>query len=131
MTTFKSNIADTSARAPRYGSSISRVATLTLSGFLQASDDIEFFVIPKGATLVDMIVTIEAAGAGRTLGVGDAGDPNRYFLAAVTDEVTRITLIPGLNFVFTEETMITGIFNIADPLDGTAVLLRASYVLTP
>ena len=131
MTTFKSNIADTSARAPRYGSSISRVATVALSGFLQATDDIAFFTIPKGATLVDMIVTLEAAGAGRTIGVGDAGDGNRYFLAAVTDEVTRITLIPGLNFVFTEETMITGIINIASPLAGSVATLRASYVLTP
>lgn len=129
MATFNADIANTPPRAPRFGGLISRVATLTFSGFTQATDDIAFLTIPKGATLVDMTTTSDTVG--RTIEIGDAVDDNRFFVAAADDALTRISLIAGINFAFTADTVITGTVNVGDPTDDGVVVLRVSYVLTP
>jgi len=129
MATFNADIANTPPRAPRFGGLISRVATLTFSSFTQATDDIAFLTIPKGATLVDMTVTTDTVG--QTVDVGSGADDDRFIAAAADDTLTRISLVAGIDFTFTADTVITGVVNTGDPTDDGVVVLRVSYVLTP
>lgn len=130
MATFKSDIAGEPARTPRFGGTISRKATFTVpAGFTQASDDIDFFTIPKGAQLIDMMVTQDTTG--RTVDVGDAVDDDRFVAAAADNALTRAALAAGLNFQFTADTVIKGVFNVGNPTAAGVVTVRASYILTP
>lgn len=129
MATFYADIGQSPPRAPRFGGLISRVATLTFSSFTQATDDISFMTIPKGATLVDMTVTTDTVG--QTVDIGDAVDDDRFVAAAADDTLTRISLVAGLNFAFTADTVIKGVVNTGDPTDDGVVTLRVAYVLTP
>lgn len=129
MATFYADIGTSPPRAPRFGGLISRVATFTFSGFTQATDDIVFLTIPKGASLVDMHETSDTVG--QTVDIGSGADDDRFIAAAADNALTRISLIAGINFAFTADTPITGVVNTGDPTDDGVVVLRVSYVLTP
>ena len=132
MTTFNADIALEPPRTPRFGGLIARKATFTVpTGFLQASDDIRFLNVPRGAQLVDMLVTKDATGTA-TLNIGDAGDADRYFAAVAAGATfARAALATGLNFQFTADTPLTGAFLVANPTAGAVITLRCSYLLTP
>ena len=129
MATVYADIGRTPPRAPRFGGLIARKATITFAGFTQASDDITFLTIPKNAVLVDMTVTTDTVG--QTVDIGDAVNDDVFIVAATDDATTRISLVAGLDFVFTADTEIKGVVNTGDPTDDGVVTLRVSYVLTP
>ena len=131
MATFYADTGNTPARAPRFGGTITRVATFVVpTGFLQASDDAVMYKHPAGAKLVSMSCINN--GTGQTVDVGDDGDDNR-FLNAVADNDTAELADggAGLNFDFATETEVKVVFNTADPTPGGVVTVRASSVLTP
>jgi len=54
--------------------------------------------LPKGARVVEVTLMTDALGAGRTLAVGDAEDPDRYITATTCNTanlVTRLNAIDG------------------------------------
>ena len=132
MTTFNADLALEPPRSPRFGGLIARKATFTVpAGFLQASDDVAWLTIPKDAQLFDMLVTKDATGTA-TLDVGDAADDDRYFSAvAAAATFARASLAAGLNFQFTANTLLTSVFNTANPTAGAVITLRCAYVLSP
>lgn len=131
MATYDADTGNTPPRAPRFGGTITRVGTFTVpTGFLQASDFMRFFTIPKGASLVAFNVVNN--GTGQTADIGFQSDDDLFAQAVPdNDTVTPITSGAGINFAFTADTEILGVFNTADPTPGGVVTVRASYVLTP
>jgi hypothetical protein len=129
MATFSSDIGGEPARAPRFGGTISRVATFTVPSGVTTADDVDMFTIPAGATLVDMWATNVGSGTA-TVDIGTADNDDQFIAAAARNTtVTRISLASGINTDLSTETLVKAVFN-ANPDAGNVVTVGASYVLT-
>lgn len=129
MATFLSDIANTPARAPRFGGLIARLATFVVPTGMVLADDADLLTFPKGSVLFDMLATTDTIG--QTSDIGDAVDDDRFIAAAADNALTRISLPAGANFVFAADTVIKLKFNTGNPTAAGIVKVRVSYLLTP
>ncbi len=106
MANFNSDIANTPARAPRFGSVIGRRAKIQTPTGLVAADTLSMFKLPKGAVVLDGFLLNDDAGTTVTGDVGLIGgtidgvaeDPNAYVAAAALGTPGKIpfTAVAGL-----------------------------------
>jgi hypothetical protein len=88
---------------------------VTITAALTTSDVIQFGYVPKFARVVDAILVGTDMDTNGTptlaFNVGDAGDADRLFSAAVTGQTavaTRMTATTGFGHRYDDETLITG-----------------------
>lgn len=90
MANFLSDIANTPARAPRFGGVIGRRAKIQIPTGFVANDTLQFFTLPKGAIIMDGLLSFDDLGGTMTFDVGYLGgtlngvaeDPNAFVSAA-------------------------------------------------
>jgi len=78
---------------------------------LPSGDKINIGKIPKGAKILDAKIVADALGAGVTLELGDAGDPNRLvaatvFTSAAVGQMAASEIDSGWGFIYTAETLL-------------------------
>jgi len=70
--------------------------TYTDDGAAAIADVLQMVPVPKGAQIIDIKLAWTALSAG-VFNVGDADDPDRFFLALVANDVGRISMFGGFD----------------------------------
>lgn len=104
-------------------------------GELELADVIQMVKIPKGATILDVILgsdDLDSAGPAILLDVGDAGDPDRFIAASTVAQaggVARLDQVDGLAYEYTEDDTIDVTINTA-PTTAAAGTINLTVLYT-
>lgn len=138
MTTY-SNARVASGISPRSNQQglTSVTATQTVSTALTTGDVIEMVKVPRGAKVLDVILTSEDLDTGTTativLDVGDGGDTDRWIDGATTGQAggtTRMNVATGLDHSYTADDTIDVLVQAGPATGATGVKITLTVLYT-
>lgn len=100
---------------------------LTLPNDAADTNVFQMVPVPKGARVVEIIVSCETQGA--TIAVGDGDDPDRYIASGAISAgaVARLSRSLGMGYRYTADDTIDILFG-ATPTDGGTVKMTVLFV---